>query len=171
MKRIPTLALYIALNLLSAAPGVALADFEFRALVGVGQTNTNLKLPGKDRDNQHVAIQLLNKIPNDSLQRGWGIELGKHTVLSSDQGDLKFDSIGIIVQSNLFANFVGQLGTVGYIDTDDSNHAPFGFRLSLGIDNDINNSIFYSLRVRQDMIFDTKEIYAGSLEAGLGYKF
>lgn len=163
-------SLYITTTLL--IPHTAQAGGLVRIMGGVGTTNTDIDFEDMDKSNSHWAIQLLNTIPNDDRQRGWGIELGHHNVFTSNDIDFEYTSFGIIVESRLFASIKGQLGTVGYFPKHDSDSNPVGLRLSLGMDHTFSKkSFFWSWRVRQDIILEDERILAGSIEAGLGTKF
>lgn len=153
-------------------PGISgAAELKLRVLAGLGHTNTNFDFPGMDKTNYHYAVQLLTYIPGDRLQRGWGIEIGRHRTFKSDAGDVEYTSVGILVESKLFRKIVGQVGTVGYISEDDNDRKPFGLRASIGIERKIGDRLLISGRFRQDLIFDTESISASSLEVGLGFAF
>ena len=150
----------------------SLADsYKVRALGGIGKTRTDIDLPNKNNDNKHFVTQFMVSIGNDPKERGWGIEIGKILAFETPNKEFEFNNIGVIVETNLYKDFVGQLGTIGYIDTNDSTNKLFGFRLSFGMDRSFSSIYFYSLRFRQDYIFDTETISAASLEAGFGISF
>lgn len=141
------------------------AENKLRVTGGIGKTITGYDFEKINLFNYHYGLQLLTDV---SDKNAYGIELDKHQVFKSDSITYEYLEVCLLLEAKLYKIWLNQMGMAGYIGR---KNKPFGFRSSTGLEFSVNNKIILSCLLRNDIIFENKIIYCGSLEIGIRGKF
>lgn len=143
-------------------------EVDLRLLGGIGRVRTNYEVNNMDKQGGHAVMQILHHIPQGRFPHSWGLELGRHRIFSSSEGNLEYDMIGIMVESNPYKRLLLNLGTAGYLGRGGISDAnAVGLRASVGSFIPISKRLRLMGFIRQDIILDERQTSLLGVEGGL----
>ncbi len=146
----------------------ASADSIFRAIGGIGVTQTSLEYAEMDKSNRHYGGQFVTYV---SDKHAYGLEVVQHQVFDTKEGPQEYLSVCILLEAKLFKIWLNQMGIAGYIGSGINKRRPFGFRSSTGVEYLIKERFLLSILLRKDIIFEDETIFSRSIEFGIGTRF
>lgn len=145
-----------------------------RLLAGSGNTRTGFQVPGRNTEKSHLALQAMIHIGDGPPGRAWGIEVADHEFFSSTGQAFTYRSAAIMVQQRFVGVLFGQGGMAGYFPREappaGEANSP-GLRASLFVEPELGDGAFFTLGLRQDVVFAVEKLAASSLDVGLAVRY
>jgi len=152
----------LALLMLLTLDNIASAhssEVMIRPQLGVGFINTH-----QQTSVAHAGVRIL--LPASDNKR-YGLELSQF----SGNNHVQFKSVGIVLEQRLWNSFHMAIGTVGYLDYDQSANNPFGLMTNLGWEPDSNNGWAPFITYRNDLVFANTTNDIHSLSVGITLRY
>jgi hypothetical protein len=141
-----------------------------RLFAGVASIDTGYNFSGQQKQGQNAVLQIMQYIPEGPFPHSWGLEIGRFTVLTTDIGDLDYNTVSLFVESTPFKS-VGWLrtsiGTSGYFGHGLSENKAFGYRVGIGAEVPVSNRFRVLCFFRNDSIYDEEKTTVYSLQFGM----
>ncbi|NOZ54061.1 MAG: hypothetical protein GXP08_13180 [Gammaproteobacteria bacterium] len=159
------------MSLVFFAPQVIAKDsINLRLTSGIVSIDTDYDFAGQDEEGQNWLLQIMQYIPEGPFPHAWGLEIGNFTVLSTDEGDLSYDTVSLFVEATPVKSIEwlrSSIGTSGYIGDGLSENKVFGVRVGVGAEVPLNNRFRLVGYIRRDSIFDQETTTIFSVQLGV----
>lgn len=158
--------------IMSIASQQSAADsINLRLSTGISSIDTNYSFSGQNKDESSRILQIMHHIDEGGyFPHSWGLELGNFSVLSSNSGNLDYDTVSIFVEASPLKSVPWlrtSIGTAGYLGNGVVENDVFGIRVSAGAEIPLNNRFSFIGFVRRDTIHDTEKTNIVSIQLGV----
>lgn len=116
----------------------------------------------------HVGARILS---NANPTKRWGAEISYVSPFGFKESlsHKNYLAAGIVLQQVFREQFVGTIGTIGYIGVDQNKNNPFGTVAELGWEPKVSERIRLLVALRGEWIFETAAIHRTSVNIGLRF--
>ena len=161
---------WLVLIICFAPQAVASDTVNLRLIAGFASIDTDYTFSGQDEESQNMVLQIMQYIPEGPFPHAWGLEVGKFSVLSTNAGDLDYDSVSLFVESTPIKSVEwlrASIGTSGYFGDGLSKNKVFGLRAAIGAEVPFSDRFALVGFVRRDAIFDEEDTTIFSVQIGV----
>lgn len=159
------------ISLVFFAPQAVAADtVNLRLTTGIASIDTDYAFSGQDKEGQGGILQIMQYIPDGPFPHSWGLEVGNFSVLSSDVGDLSYDTVCLFVEASPSKSVEWlrtSIGTSGYLGDGLSENKAFGVRVAIGAEVPLNDRFRLVGFIRRDSISDEEKTTINSIQLGV----